>query len=88
MFQVNPLLGRGFTLNIKPYFLTKIKVKKIKCCLLQFLFGTLRVKLYTTVLFQYFNDFLILIKSQLVLPIIKLVPVSEKKVMNKIYSFI
>ena len=29
-------------MNIKPYFLRKIKVKKIKCCLLQFLFGTLR----------------------------------------------
>ena len=27
MFQVNPLLGRGFTLNNKPYFLQKIKVK-------------------------------------------------------------
>ena len=30
--------------NIKPYFLQKIKVKKIKCCLLQFLFGVLKVK--------------------------------------------
>ena len=27
MFQVNPLQGRGFTWNIKPYFLQKIKVK-------------------------------------------------------------
>ena len=43
MFQVNPLLGRGFTWKIKPYFLRKIKVKKSKCRLLQFLFGTLRV---------------------------------------------
>ena len=42
---MNPLLGRGFTCNIKPYFLRKIKVKKIKCHLLQFLFGTLRVSL-------------------------------------------
>ena len=30
--------------KIKPYFLQKIKVKKIKCRLLQFLFGALRVK--------------------------------------------
>ena len=44
MFQVNPLLGRGFTCKIKPYFLQK-KSKKLKCCLLQFLFGGLRVKL-------------------------------------------
>ena len=34
MFQVNPLLGRGFTWNIKPYFLRKVKVKKLNvvCC--------------------------------------------------------
>ena len=43
-FQVNRLLGRGFTRKIKPYFLRKIKVKKIKCRLLQVLFGALRVK--------------------------------------------
>ena len=30
MFHVNPLLSRGFTRNIKPYFLSKIKVNKIK----------------------------------------------------------
>ena len=30
-------------MNIKPYFLRKIKVKKLKCHLLQFLFGALRV---------------------------------------------
>ena len=30
MFQVNPLLGRGFSWKIKPYFLQKIKVKKKK----------------------------------------------------------
>ena len=29
--------------NIKPYFLRKIKSKKLKCRLLQFLFGALRV---------------------------------------------
>ena len=28
IFHVNPLLGRGFTQNIKPYFLQNIKVKK------------------------------------------------------------
>ena len=27
MFQVNPLLARGFTLKIKSYFIRKIKVK-------------------------------------------------------------
>ena len=27
MFQVNPLLGRGFTWKIKPYFLRKLKYK-------------------------------------------------------------
>ena len=45
MFQVIPLLSRGFTSKIKPYFLRKIKIKKLKCRLLQFLFGALRVKL-------------------------------------------
>ena len=34
----------GFTWNIKPYVLQKIKVKKLTYCLLQFLFGALRVK--------------------------------------------
>ena len=34
MFQVNPLLGRGFTRKTKPYFLRKIKVKYLNdvCC--------------------------------------------------------
>ena len=32
MFQVNPLLGRGFTRKIKPYFLQKIKVKTFFHC--------------------------------------------------------
>ena len=45
MFQVNPQVGRGFTRNIQPYFLRKIKVKKMKRPLLQFLFGALRVKI-------------------------------------------
>ena len=43
MFQVNPLLGIGFTLKSKPYFRRKIKVKKLKCRLLQFWFGALMV---------------------------------------------
>ena len=41
MLQVNPL--RGFPWKIKPYFLRKIKSKKLKCRLLQFLLGALRV---------------------------------------------
>ena len=40
MFQVNPLLGRGFTWKIKTYFLRKIS-KKFKCRLQLFLFGAL-----------------------------------------------
>ena len=43
--QVNPLLSRGFTWKIKPYFFFKDKSKKLKCRLLQFLFGALRVNL-------------------------------------------
>ena len=46
IFHVNPLLGRGFTCNFKPYFLWKIKVNKLKCHLLQFLFGFLRVNMF------------------------------------------
>ena len=38
VFHMNPLLGRGFTWNIKPYFLRKIKVKKIVVCWLFFFF--------------------------------------------------
>ena len=44
MFQLNPLLGRGFTRNIKPYFFFERYSKILKCRLLQFLFGALRVK--------------------------------------------
>ena len=43
MFQVNPL-GRGFTLKDQALFSSKDKSKKLKCRLLQFLFGALRVK--------------------------------------------
>ena len=43
MFQVNPLLKQRIHMKNKPYFLQRIKVKKIKCRLLQFLFGALRV---------------------------------------------
>ena len=46
MFQVNPLLGRGFTWKIKPYFLRKIKVK-IKMSSAAILFGALRVNIRT-----------------------------------------
>ena len=31
-------------MKIKPYFLQKMKIKKLKCRLLQFLFGAFRVK--------------------------------------------
>ena len=41
--HVNRLLGRGFTLNIKPYFLPKIKVKIIKVLSAANLLGALRV---------------------------------------------
>ena len=44
MFQVNPLLGRGFTWKIKPYFLRKIKVKKIKMSSAAIFFCALKVK--------------------------------------------
>ena len=46
MFQVNPLLGRGFTWKIKPYFLQKINIKKNKmssAAILVWRFGALRV---------------------------------------------
>ena len=51
MFQVNPLLAEdlletsGLILKNQALFSSKGKSKKLKCCLLQFLFGTLRVKL-------------------------------------------
>ena len=41
MFQVNPHE------KLKPYFLGKIKLKKLNCRLLQFLFGALRVNTVT-----------------------------------------
>ena len=50
MFQVNPLLGRGFTWKNQALFSLKDKSKKLECLLLQFLFSTLRVK-------YIFNDF-------------------------------
>ena len=49
MFQVNPLLGRGFTKN-EALFSSKYKSKKLKCRLLQYLFGALRVNKGTTLL--------------------------------------
>ena len=46
MFQVNPLLRRGFTgKKNQALFSSKDKSKKLKCRLLQFLFGALRVNL-------------------------------------------
>ena len=39
MFQVNPLHMKN-----QAIFSSKDKSKKLKCCLLQFLFGALRVK--------------------------------------------
>ena len=52
MFQVDPLLGRGFMSSARQriymknqvLFSLKDKSKKLKCRLLQFLFGALRVK--------------------------------------------
>ena len=44
MFQVNSLLGRGHVKN-QASFSLKEKSKKLKCRLLQFLFGALRVRL-------------------------------------------
>ena len=42
MFQVNPLLGRGFTLKSQASFPSKDKSKKLTCRLLLSLFGALR----------------------------------------------
>ena len=53
MFHVKPLLGRRFTINIKPFFLRKIKVKKttnIKVSSAAILLGSLRVNVTTSVL--------------------------------------
>ena len=44
MFQVNPLLCRRFTQKNQALFSLKDKSKKLKCHLLQFLFGASRVK--------------------------------------------
>ena len=44
MFQVNPRLGKGFTWK-SSLISTKDKSNKLKCRLLHFLFGVLRVKL-------------------------------------------
>ena len=40
---MNPLLGRGFKRNIKPYFIQKIKVKIVKVLSAAILLGALRV---------------------------------------------
>ena len=49
MFQVNPLLGRIHMKN-QALFLSKDKSKKLKCGLLQSLFGALRVNIYYRVI--------------------------------------
>ena len=60
MFQVNPLLGRGFTCKNQALFSLKDKSKKLKCRLLQFLFGALRVKILfnykTRIFFSFLNN--------------------------------
>ena len=43
IIHMNSLLGRGFTPNIMPYFLQKIKVKKIIVSSAAILLGALRV---------------------------------------------
>ena len=42
--SLRSLLGRGFTRKNQVFFSSKEKSKKIKCRLLQYLFGALRVK--------------------------------------------
>ena len=45
---MNPLLRRGFTWNIKPYFLRKIKIKKNKVSSAAILFGALNAEFNLT----------------------------------------
>ena len=51
MFHVNPLPGRGFTRNIKPYFLQCIKEKK-RVLTVAILYGPLKIKPNCSVLGQ------------------------------------
>ena len=44
MFQVNPRARQRIHMNNQALFFSKDKSKKLKCRLLQFLFGALRVK--------------------------------------------
>ena len=44
MFQVNPLPRQRIQIKNQALFSSKDKSKKLKCRLLQFLFGALRVK--------------------------------------------
>ena len=44
MFQVNPLPRQRIHIKNQALFSSKDKSKKLKCHLLQFLFGALRVK--------------------------------------------
>ena len=50
MFQVNPLLTIRIHLKNQALFSSKDNSKKLKCHLLQFLFGALRVKHLSPVL--------------------------------------
>ena len=52
---MNPLLGRGFTRNIKPYFLRKIQVKIIKVSSAAILLGALKVRS----MFMVYDDILL-----------------------------
>ena len=45
MFEVNPLLGRGFTEKKSSLVFSIDKITKLKCRLLQFLFDALMVNL-------------------------------------------
>ena len=47
MFQVNPLLAEDSHEKNHALFSSKDISKKLKCCLLQFMFGALRVKVYS-----------------------------------------
>ena len=58
MFQVNPLpicLAEDSYEKNQAFFSLKDKSKKLKCCLLQFLFGTLRFKNNSEIFFLVLN---------------------------------
>ena len=57
MFQVNPLLGRGFTGKNQALFSLKDKSKKLKYRLLQFLFSALRVNKQPFYLYKQYKEY-------------------------------